>query len=77
MPQREYRGRQDLPRPSLYHQVSHGCAQVTVQLTEMVDLDEHNNEGLEPDIQQAVDQRNVHVETETDRFCERQSEGSD
>lgn len=42
---------------------------------EAVDLGEDDGEGLEPDVQQAVDQGDVHVQTQDDRLGQAQLEG--
>ena len=39
-------------------------------LPPMVDADEHNREGFEPDVQKRVDQADVGVESEHDRLLE-------
>ena len=43
----------------------------------MVDATKDDREGLKPDVQQAVDQGDVEVEQEADRFGEAQAEGPD
>ena len=43
----------------------------------MVNVEKHDREALKPEIQQSIDQRQVKVDEETDRFGEREGERAD
>ncbi len=44
---------------------------------EVIDFDEDDGEALEPEVEESVDEREVHVQKEADRFREREGERPD